>query len=246
MARSSDAATQTALPRRHDSLAEELAELALSLHDEATVTETVDRVLAYALNAVGCQYAGVVFVHGRNRIETESVTHPIVEKLEQTQLEVGEGPDLDVLADRYGVLVSDTLTEQRWPRWAAQVSSLGIRSMLSVRLYTSATTIGTLNLYHSEPDRFDIDDQAVAHLLARHAAVALASARATENLWQAVDARTLVGQAQGLLMERYSLTSDQAFAVLMRYSQDHNLKLRDVAGELVTSRQLPDVGSAQS
>ena len=143
-----------------------------------------------------------------------------------------------MLADRYGVIVSDTRTDRRWPR-GRRGSGLGIRSLLSVRLYTSASTIGTLNLYDSRPDRFDIDDQAVAHLLSRHAAVALASARATENLWQAVDARKLVGQAQGILMERYPFTADQAFAVLVRYSQDHNLKLRTVAEGLIMNRSLP-------
>jgi GAF domain-containing protein len=154
-------------------------------------------------------------------------------------MECGEGPDIDVLVDRYSVLVSDTRTDTRWPTWAARVASYGIHSLISVRLYTSASTIGTLNLYDPEPDKFDVDDQAVAHLLARHAAVALAAARTTENLWQAVDARKLVGQAQGILMERYQLSADQSFAVLMRYSQDNNLKLRTVAENLVNNRELP-------
>ena len=72
-----------------------------------------------------------------------------------------------------------------------------------------------------------------------HAAVALANARQTENLWVAIDARKLVGQAQGILMERFDLDADQAFAVLLRYSQHRNLKLRAVADLLVKHRQLP-------
>jgi GAF domain-containing protein len=222
-----------------DDWAEDFAQLAISLHDEPGVDETVDRVLAYALKAVDCEYAGVIFVHGRSRVETAAATDPLIETLDKVQMECGEGPDIDVLADRYSVIVSDTYTERRWPTWAERVASHGIRSLLSVRMYTSASTIGTLNLYDSRPDRFNVDDQAVAHLLSRHAAVALASARTTENLWQAVDARKLVGQAQGILMERYQLTADQAFAVLMRYSQDNNLKLRAVAEGLIMSRRLP-------
>lgn len=222
-----------------DDWAEDFAQLAISLHDEPGVDETVDRVLAYALKAVDCEYAGVIFVHGRSRVETAAATDPLIETLDKVQMECGEGPDIDVLADRYSVIVSDTYTERRWPTWAERVASHGIRSLLSVRMYTSASTIGTLNLYDARPDRFDVDDQAVAHLLSRHAAVALASARTTENLWQAVDARKLVGQAQGILMERYQLTADQAFAVLMRYSQDNNLKLRTVAEGLIMSRRLP-------
>lgn len=224
--------------------AEEFAELAIKLHDEPTVDETVDRVLQYALKAVDCQYAGVIFVHGRSRVETAAATDPLIEALDAIEMACGEGPDIDVLADRYSVLVSDTLAERRWPTWAARVASQGIRSLLSVRLYTSASTIGTLNLYDSRPNRFDVNDQEVAHVLARHAAVALAAARTAENLWQAVDARKLVGQAQGILMERYQLTADQAFAVLMRYSQDNNLKLAAVAEGLIQKRELPGASSS--
>jgi AmiR/NasT family two-component response regulator len=112
--------------------------------------------------------------------------------------------------------------------------------MLSVRLYTSSTTVGTLNLFDRLPDRFDVSDQEVAHVLARHAAVALANARNTQNLWQAIDARKRVGQAQGILMERFDLDEDKAFSVLMRYSQNNNMKLRDVAERLVTTRDLPE------
>lgn len=227
------------MPFISDEFAEEIAEMAIRLHDEPTVEETVDRVLEYALNALDCGYAGIIFVHGRQRVETAAATHPLVAELDIVQMECGEGPDVDVLADRYSVIVADTHTEQRWPTWAARVAAIGIRSLLSVRLYTTASTIGTLNLYDEKPDKFDVDDQAVAHVLARHAAVALASARHMENLWQAVDARKLIGQAQGILMERYQLTADQAFAVLLRYSQDKNIKLRAVADHLVATRKLP-------
>ena len=89
-------------------------------------------------------------------------------------------------------------------------------------------------LYSPQPDAFGPDDQAVAHILARHASVALASARHEESLAQAIDARKLVGQAMGILMERFDMDADRAFAVLKRYSQDTNTKLRDVATVLIT------------
>ena len=221
-----------------DGFAEEFAELALALHDE-TVEETVEKVLEFTLKAIGCDYAGVIFVHGKHNIETAAATDPIVAKLDAMQMEVGEGPDVSVIADRLGVIVSDTRSESRWPNWAARVYDAGIRSLISVRMYTDEETIGTLNAYSQHPDAFDLDDQAVAHVLARHAAVALGNARKIENLWLAVDARKRIGQAQGILMERFDLTADQAFAVLLRYSQDNNMKLRVVADRLVETRELP-------
>jgi GAF domain-containing protein len=226
-----------------DRYAEEFAELALALHD-VSVEQTVERVLGFTLKAIGCDYAGVIFVHGNDKVETAAATDPVVAKLDAVQMEVGEGPDVSVLEDRLSVIVSDTRTESRWPAWAERVHESGIRSLLSVRMYTDDQTIGTLNAYSLKPDAFDLDDQAVAHLLARHAAVALGSARKIENLWQAVDARKRIGQAQGILMERFDLTADQAFAVLLRYSQDNNVKLRDLAEEVVNTRQLPSPSSS--
>jgi GAF domain-containing protein len=220
---------------------EDFAQMALQLHEEGSVEETVDRVLEYALKAVSCGYAGIMFVHDRGRrVETAAATDPLVARLDALQAECGEGPDIDVLADRYSVTVADTHAESRWPTWAHRVAEHGVRSLLSVRLYTSSSTIGALNLYDERPDRFDVSDQEIAHVLARHAGVALANARQTENLWQAIDARKRVGQAQGILMERYNLSEDQAFAVLMRYSQNNNMKLREVAERLISTRNLPE------
>jgi len=163
----------------------------------------------------------------------------LVSELDQVQVECGEGPGSSLLAERSSVAVNDTLSDRRWERWAGKVAALGIRSVLTARLATGNTDVGTLNLFHSEPNAFDADDEAIASIFARHAAVALANARQAENLWLAIDARKLVGQAQGILMERFDLDADQAFAVLLRYSQHRNLKLRDVAQLLVTRRQLP-------
>lgn len=222
-----------------DQAAEQFAQLAIALHDEPTVEETVEMVLDFGLKAIGADHAGVIFVHGKQRVETAAATSPIVAKVDAIQMEVGEGPDVSVLEDRLSVIVSDTELDNRWPLWAGLVAEAGIRSLLSVRMYTSETVVGTLNLYSNRPDAFDTDDQEVAHILARHAAVALASARKLENLWQAVDARKRIGQAQGMLMERFDLNADQAFAVLLRYSQDNNIKLRAVADLLIETRSLP-------
>lgn len=213
--------------------------MAVSLHDEPTLEETIDRVLEYALKAVDCAYAGVIFVHARSRVETVAATSPIVAELDKVQLEHGEGPDVDVLsAPADSVLVDDTTRDERWPRWAEAVAASGVRSMLGIRLHTSATTIGSLNLYDTRAQHFTEEDRDVAQIFARHAAVALSSARDTANLWKAIDARRLVGQAQGILMERFGMDADQAFAVLRRYSQDHNVKLHLVAERLISTRTL--------
>jgi GAF domain-containing protein len=221
-------------------VADVFARLALELHEESSVEETVEAVLQFALQAVKCTHAGVALSHRGGRLETVAVTHPVVEQSDQLQLECDEGPSLDVIAERDTILVPDTIGELRYPDWAPKVAALGLRSVLSVRLATTGSTLGVLQLFNTEPSAFETDDDAVAHILARHASVALANARQEASLWQAIDARKLVGQAQGILMERFGIDSDQAFAVLRRYSQDNNIKLRDVAQRLIDTRRLPD------
>lgn len=214
------------------------AEMALTVHAEGNVEETLDRVLDFALSAVQCEYAGVTLFE-RKKIRSVAATDPLVETLDKLQREIGEGPDLELVRDRLGVMVADMRHETRWPRWAEAVADQGVRSMLGIRLYTPKRTVGTLNFYDSEPHHFDLDDEAVAHVMARHAAAALVRAHHTENLWHAIDARKRIGQAQGILMERYGLDEDQAFQVLVRYSQSKNMKLRAVAEELISTRSLP-------
>lgn len=219
--------------------AESFAELALDLHEVSTLDETVERILEFACKMFNCAYAGVILVHDGTRVETVASNHEIVAHLDTIQLEAGEGPDIELIADRPGVLICDITEETRWPKWTAAVEEAGIRSMLGARLYTTTQVLGSLNLYALDVDGFDQVDVDVAHMLARHAAVALESARGTEHLLRAVDARNLIGQAQGILMERFSIDSDQAFGVLKRYSQDNNLKLNFVAQRLIDTRRLP-------
>jgi GAF domain-containing protein len=221
-------------------VADVFARLALELHEEPSVEDTVEAVLQFALHAVKCTHAGVALSHRGGRLETVAVTDPVVEQSDQLQLECNEGPTLDVIADRDTILVPDTIGELRYPDWAPKVAALGLRSVLSVRLATSGSTLGVLQLFNTEPYAFETGDDAVAHILARHASVALANARQEASLRHAIDARKLVGQAQGILMERFGVDSDQAFAVLRRYSQDNNIKLRDVAQRLIDTRKLPD------
>jgi GAF domain-containing protein len=228
-----------------DGLGTSLAEMALSIHEEATVAETVERVLDFARSAVDCSHAGVVFVHAKQRIETVASTDPLVARLHAREMDLGEGPDLSILGDRTTVLVDDTHQEGRWPAWASAAAEAGLRSMMGVRLYTSKRTIGSLNLYDSRPHHFSASDLQVAHVLARHAAVAMWRVQESDHLWQAIDARKLIGQAQGILMERYDLDDERAFEVLRRYSQNSNVKLRDVAQMVVDTRSLPDAPPLQ-
>lgn len=222
--------------------AESFARLAVELHDSPSVEETIDTVVQFALQALNCSAAGIALASRGRPPEVAAATDPMVEEVYRTQLETGEGPLITALAEHSTVLISDTTTDTRWPRWAAMVAAGGVRSVLDVPLATrkGSHTHGVLGLYHTSPDAFTVDDEAIAHILSRHASVAVATALHEENMAQAVDARKLVGQAMGILMERFDVDSDRAFAILQRYSQHNNIKLRDVAQFLIDTRRLPD------
>ncbi|MGW6278391.1 GAF and ANTAR domain-containing protein [Kribbella sp. NPDC055071] len=218
--------------------AERFAQLALDLHDSAGMEETVQAVVQFALQALDCSHAGVALIVNGKRLEIPAVTDPVVAEIYAFQVG-GTGPLAVSMHEHSTVLIRDTKIDDRWPEWATKVLELGVRSVLDVPLTTAAGTVGVLGLYSIRPDAFGPDEEAIAHILARHASVAVASARQEDNLAQAVDARKLVGQAMGILMERYHLDGDQAFAVLRRYSQGTNTKLRDVAVQLIETRKLP-------
>ncbi|MFC9688202.1 GAF and ANTAR domain-containing protein [Kribbella sp. NPDC056951] len=219
--------------------ADHFAALALELHETRGLTETVQAVVEFSLQALTCSHAGVA-LSVRGRPEVPAVTDPVVSQIYQWQMELRAGPLIESMREHRTVLVRDTAVDERWPDWSAKVLSLGVRSVLDVPLTTASGTVGVLGLYSVEPDAFAADDQAIAAILARHASVAVATARKEQGLSVAIDARKLVGQAMGILMERYDLDADRAFAILKRYSQDTNTKLRDVAVHLIKTRQLPD------
>jgi len=223
------------------SAADGFSRLALEMHDASGVDETVEALVEFALQALNCDYAGVALHTAGGRPEVPAVTDPAVADIYRFQMAGGEGPLAECMRDRATVSIPVLVEESRWPEWTKKVLELGVRSVLDVPLWTGFGAVGVLCLYSRRPAAFGVDEEAIAHILARHAAVAVATARREESLMVAVDARKLVGQAMGILMERYDLDSDRAFEVLRRYSQDTNTKLREVAQQLIDSRRLPKV-----
>jgi GAF domain-containing protein len=159
---------------------------------------------------------------------------------DRLQYELNEGPCLDSIAHSETIQSPDLLTESRWPTWGPRVvKDLGVRSMLCFQLFTTARSLGALNLYSEHAQAFGEQDVVVGLNLAAHIAVALAASREIDTRDLAIVHRTVIGQAEGILMERYDLTPDKAFSVLKRVSQDTQTKLVDIAFELVRTRRIP-------
>lgn len=215
-----------------------LAELAaLSLDDESLDT-TAEAVVALAMSTIGCEYAGLT-VFGRKDFRSLAPSDSLVEQADKLQHALRQGPCVQAAWDTDTYVANDLANDPRWPDFGAEVAALGFRSLLATRLAAGEHTLGALNLYSTRVRDFDDDDRDFARMFASHAAATLMTVRQRENLMTALDARTLIGQAQGILMERFGIDADRAFGVLRRYSQARNVKLRTVAEELVSQRSLP-------
>jgi GAF domain-containing protein len=217
------------------------ARFASELHEADGVNETVEAVAQFALHAVGCSAASVALIVRNRRPEPVAMTDPGLADLYDAQIAAGAGPLITTIQQETAISIPDVVTETRWSSaWADRVAAAGYRSAAHLPLSIGRRKAeAVLSLFGEHPQAFDSDDLAVAHILARHASVAIAAARNEATLAGAADARKLVGQAQGILMERFDLDADRAFEVLKHYSQDHNRKLRDVAEVLITTRVLP-------
>ncbi|NED99343.1 GAF and ANTAR domain-containing protein [Phytoactinopolyspora halotolerans] len=217
-----------------------LAELAKNLADVPVLDRTVERVVRCATELTAAEDGSVVLVRGAQRLEPLGASDEAAEQADAWQDRLHEGPCVSAAREHRSFLVRDVMQDDRWPRWGPIAADLGVRGAVSTCLSTRRRTVGMLNLYTSYPDRLDDADAARAQAVADHAAVAIDNMREESDLRRAMETRNVIGQAQGLLMERYELDARRAFEVLRRYSQDTNVKLRDVAEQLVETRKLPD------
>jgi GAF domain-containing protein len=220
--------------------ATQLADAARAMHGRASTQDTLDTVVAVATELVaGCDLVGISVVH-RNGIETPAASDEALRRIDELQFELKEGPCYDALHTHETVCSLDLAVDGRWPRWGPLVAAeVGAMSIVSYRLFTTEDTLGALNLYGRKVDAFDEGDVYDGFALAAHVAVALAASQDVEHLETAINNRTVIGRAEGILMERFDLSAAQAFAVLRRVSQHRNVRLHLVAAELVRTRQTP-------
>ena len=210
------------------------------MHAAPTPVRTAEEVVHYACEHLQADDGGITLIRARGRLQTIAPTSPTVSQADAFQDELDEGPCRDNSWHGQTLLSQDLSDDRRWPDWACRAIDIGIHSVLAVELTSpDGRRLGSLNLYWGHARSFTADDIAFAHIFARHAALALAKSLQEAGLNLALDGRKLIGQAQGILMERYGLDETRAFEVLRRYSQDHNIKLRRVAEILVSSRELP-------
>jgi hypothetical protein len=233
-------------------LASSFASIARTLFSDPTVGGTLQQIVDFAVVTVeGCDAAGISLLTGTD-VTTPVYSHPIALEIDSVQYETGEGPCLDAIAKEPTIYAEDLTDDARWPNFGPRAVRLGMRSLLSCRLAANGT-LGALNLYAQLPRAYGAIDRTTALIFAAHAGIALGAAEAladattslhsellrVDNLQAALVSRAVIGQAQGILIERERITPDQAFAVLCRASQHLNIKLREVAQYVVDTGEVP-------
>ena len=208
-------------------------EVARQLDCARTEQETVHTIVETAKSAIQGVDEVSLTVSMKGRPRTVACTSERARHADDAQYAAEQGPCLEALMAPGAWISNDVEHDTRWPAAGGLVAAVGFRSQMSLHLFSKATVLGSLNLYATAPDALDEEARAVAELFASRAAAALGHVRRMETLSRAVHSREVIGQAIGLVMERYGLDQERAFDFLTRVSQNSNVKLRDVAADLV-------------
>lgn len=217
---------------------ERVAGIARALSEAEDLDTTLQLVVDLAVGYIEpCDGATMLFIRPDGEVVTPAWSGQQARAADLAQHKTGEGPCFSALREHRTIVIDDLASEDRWPKWRAEVSELGWRSMVGLRLFVAGDTMGALNLYSSRSGGFDTHAQALAHVFASHAAVAmkavLGTAAGEEGVEVALLAREVIGQAKGILMVSHELTPDEAYTMLRRVSDEHNIEVHVLATQII-------------
>ena len=218
-----------------NTLAAALTAAATQVYDTSTTTETLETMVEVALSSLtDIDHVGVTLAHRDGRLETVAATDQFVLELDQIQYAHDEGPCLTALRDGPPLTVVEYARhEQRWPLFIPAAVQRGVTAQMGVRLFAGDRTVGVMNLYATRSETISEETKQLAEMFATHAALAYGQTRRIDDLQGAIAHREIIGKAIGIAMERYGLCSDRAFDYLVRVASASEVKLRDVALDLV-------------
>jgi GAF domain-containing protein len=218
-------------------LAQRMAELARSVAAPRDIDDVLSGVTATTVELLtGADTAGVLLVSKGGKFESLSGTSELIYEVDRLQEKYSAGPCVEAAINELVVRTGDFETETRWPQYSQEVCKLGVRSSISFKLYTGDRTAGALNVFSRRPNSFDADCEVIGSILAAHAAAAILASRDSQQLQAALLSRDLIGQAKGILMERFDVDAVGAFEMLRKLSQQMNVRLAEIAQRVVDTR----------
>jgi transcriptional regulator with GAF, ATPase, and Fis domain len=217
-----------------------MEELTKQFAHPTEIVVTLRGVTASAVEMIdGVESADVLLVAGPELFRSVAATSQLAVEVDDLQKSFREGPCLDAAIGNPMVICNDLREDSRWPSFAAAAVAAGVHSLMSFQLYTHNARMGALNLFGIKPDVFSSENEAVGAMLATHAATALIADDERLQFQSALASRDIIGQAKGMIMERFDVDAVRAFELLRSLSQNSNTKLSLVADEIVSRGREP-------
>jgi transcriptional regulator with GAF, ATPase, and Fis domain len=223
----------------HSRLVSDIAQLVGLLQQEVTDGEAM--LSEFTENAVkvvpGARHAGITVADRGGCVRTAASStsrYPaMIDKIQQVHR---QGPCLSAAWQQHMIRIDDLTHEERWRAFSRDAAEqTPIRSILSFQLFADHKSMGALNFYAEQPAIFDDDSVEAGSILATHTALAWKLVRREEQFRSALGSRDIIGQAKGMLMERFKIDAVQAFELLKRLSQNSNTPVAAVARQVVES-----------
>lgn len=211
-----------------------MAEIATALTAPVKASDACRLITEAAVESLaGVDFASIWLGEGGQPLRIVAPTDPRGLEADRLQHELAEGPCLDVMETLQAVRSPDVASDSRWPLYGPKVAATGVVAQTTLPLPALRNVRACLNLYAETTGPVGGSD-VVAGLFATHAAVALSYSLQLHDISAALDRRKVIGQAIGIVMERYAVDEEAAFAFLTRASQTANVKLRSIAEQIVS------------
>ena len=181
-------------------------------------------------------HASITVLHEDGSLTTVAETAEVVLELDARQYELREGPCYAAAVESSHVISSELASDPRFPEYGPFAATRGVAAQAGIRLFDSTRGRGALNLYSSRVGAFE-DLDMLSALFVSQAAAAIAYAGEMSDVSVAMSTRATIGKAVGIVMERYELSEERAFAFLTRVSQYRNVSVRLVAKETIAASE---------
>jgi hypothetical protein len=216
-----------------------MAELTEQFAHPLAIETTITHVTTAAVELIpDVAHADVLQIFGEDQFESIGATSQTATEVSDAQKRTGQGPCLEAASHDCIIRCADLHQESRWPAFCEAATASGIAGLMSFQLYTHDTRKAALNLYGGTPFGFGPDDEAIGAMLATQAANAFIAYDKELQFRSALVSRDIIGQAKGMLMQRFDIDAVLAFEVLTVLSQKNNTPIAEVATDMVTRRLL--------
>ena len=232
---------------RERALAEAFVTLADTLVADYDVIDVLHQLTVECVELLRVDAAGLLLSDQRGNLQMAAASTERARVVELFQLQNDEGPCLDCFRTSRPIAAPDLRGMTEWPRFIGHTLDTGYRSVHAVPMRLRTETIGALNLFGIQPGALSPEDLRIGQALADVATIGILQERAirrrdilAEQLQAALNSRVIIEQAKGILAERGRLDPSQAFALLRSQARINNVRLSDLARDVITGATTSD------